>query len=195
MEGTGGGGLVSTMRTAFLALLLAAFWLPEAHAGCSDEMGAEAPGEPRAQRAAKPFKENIKKPNSSYEYNFDGAAAARKVGRAWVRYQLLDRAVAIEAKPEAVQAIELMQGRYGRVNLVGDYRWRPKLCRAALPFAPDEVAAIQWAMYVARNTGFFDGMLPVGEYTYGDRSFTLEAGVEVVEIKIDKPKKVVKAGN
>ena len=44
-----------------------------------------------------------------------------------------------------------------------------------MPFAGDQVASIKHAQTTILETGYFSGMLPVGDYTLGAESFRVIA--------------------
>jgi hypothetical protein len=51
----------------------------------------------------------------------------------------------------------------------------PELKPAVMPFDGDQVASIKHAQTTILGTGYFSGMLPVGDYTLGAGSFRVIA--------------------
>lgn len=124
---------------------------------------------------------------------FMGAQAARSIGDMMAcRKRLLtafDRALMQEETlDERARAwLAELQTNYGHVTIkskgIGELEVEDK------PFQPDRRAAIAHAGKLLKETGVYDGLLPVGEYTWGKSSFTVEAGTEPVKVKVKGPKK------
>lgn len=126
------------------------------------------------------------------ELNFDehflGAQAARTLGKVFEMYERLTAAREIDPQQEIVDSLNAIETTYGRVHIKGDARRRPELNRPSMPFAPDQRKAIEWAKEVVAGTGSFRGMLPQGEYTVGDRTFTVEAGADWQVLEVGRIK-------
>lgn len=123
-----------------------------------------------------------------FDQHFLGAESARVLGKTWEQYERLERALKFEDKPEIREAMEAIDGVYGRVDIQGDPRRRPTLERAAMPFAPDQRKSIEWAQTVMANTGSFYGMLPQGEYTVGEEAMAVEPGPDFQLLQVGKVK-------
>src|SRR5690606_39741773 len=95
------------------------------------------------------------------------------------------RAMALTPDIKAARSLAELQGNYGRVFLVTR---DPSSALAAVepPFQPDRARAITWASRQLAETGRFDGLLPAGAYTFGDKSFEVSPGHEPVEIALHK---------
>jgi hypothetical protein len=95
--------------------------------------------------------------------HWNAAQAAANQGDA---AQLVARLRAVlatgESVPGAREWLSEVARRYGRAQLTGTH-----LEPVALPFAPDEVAAIRFAQDRLAQTGVFEGMLPAGRYHLG----------------------------
>jgi hypothetical protein len=55
----------------------------------------------------------------------------------------------------------------------------PELVPGAMPFGQVERTSIQTARQEIMDTGYFKGMIPAGDYTLGDETFTVIAGTEM----------------
>lgn len=121
--------------------------------------------------------------------HLNGAQAARSLGKVFEVYERLGRARDLDQRSDLIEEMESINQIYGRVEIVGDPRFRPELTREAMPFAPDQRKAIEYAIEVVANTGSFKGMLPRGEYDVSGKVFTVEPGsddfqtIEVGKIK------------
>ena len=83
---------------------------------------------------------------------------------------------------------------YGAVTIAPRSKSTSKKQRAQLelipvvrPFAPDQRRSIEFADKAIKETGSFTGLLPAGNYTLADQSFTVIAGTELTG---KKPKNV-----
>lgn len=111
-----------------------------------------------------------------YDQHFLGSESARVLGKTWERYVRLEKALGFEENQELKDQMAAIEADYGRIEIRGDPRRRPKFSRAEMPFAPDQRKSIEWAETVIANTGSFYGMLPSGEYAVGDLTVTVDAG-------------------
>lgn len=114
-----------------------------------------------------------------------GAEAARDRGDMKnVRDRLLQ---AMRLTPDLATGRSLaeIQGNYGAVVLVAKNS-EETLRPSVRPFQPDRGKAIDFAASVLLEEGTFDGLIPVGTYTFGDRTFEVVAGTEPVEIDLNK---------
>lgn len=117
-----------------------------------------------------------------------GAQSARTLGKMWETYQRFSAAAALDPRPEIAEALQGFDQSYGRVRIQGDARRRPELHREAMPFAPDQRKAIEWAQEVLAGTGSFEGMLPLGDYEVGGQPFTVAPGSEWQVVAVGKVK-------
>ncbi len=124
-----------------------------------------------------------------FEQYLLGAEAARYLGKTWEQYERLEAAKAFDPQPEIVEALEAINGAYGRIDIQGDPRRRPQLSRAEMPFAPDQRKSIERAQTVISETGSFHGMLPQGSYSVGEVPFDSTIGPEWQNIVVGKVKR------
>lgn len=126
------------------------------------------------------------------ELDFDdhhvGAQSARTLGKIWEMYERFSAAAALDPRPEIADTLKGFDANYGRVRIQGDARRRPELHRPAMPFAPDQRKAIEWAQEVLAGTGSFEGMLPLGDYEVGGQPFTVVAGGDWQVVAVGKVK-------
>ena len=114
----------------------------------------------------------------SLDDHLNGAQSARSLGKIFEVYQRLGRARDLDQRSDLIEEMESINQIYGRVEIIGDPRFRPTLTREAMPFAPDQRRAIEYAIEVVANTGSFKGMLPRGEYDVSGKVFTVEPGAD-----------------
>jgi len=118
------------------------------------------------------------------------AQSAKYLGKTYEVYQRLERAFEVKADPDVKSEKEQIDSKYGRVKLVGNERWEVTLRRPSMPFAPDERKSVEYAIMVAKESGGFTGMLPVGHYIIGaedaknTREFDVKTGPDFQEIEI-----------
>lgn len=115
-----------------------------------------------------------------------GAEAARNMGKIYEMYRRHERVAELDPNPEVLEVIKAMEGAYGRIKIKGSSRWKVALERPSMPFAPDERKGIEYAKMILAETGNFEGMLPAGAYKIGQREFSVEAGTQWQEIKVEK---------
>ena len=113
-----------------------------------------------------------------------GAQAARNLGNMTNCRERLAASVRIVPEREAVALLEEIDRSYGLVDLSADKGVDAVLAPAAMPFIPDQRKAIEFAQAQVGETGTFEGILPVGTYTYGAEEFLLSAGTAAVEIEL-----------
>jgi len=123
-----------------------------------------------------------------------GAQAARALGdaltcrrRLLLAFEKLDKAATFDAK--AARWLGELQSEYGHVQ-IRTKGAEPQLMAVNPPFQPDRQAAIQFAAARLKADRTFDGLLPAGDYTIGDRSFTVEAGTDIEQhrFRVKAPK-------
>ena len=114
----------------------------------------------------------------SYDDHLMGAQAARELGRITDVYLRLERAKAQRTEKEVLEWILDIEASYGMVLLAKDekYKGGTDMAPKEMPFAPDQRSAIGAAQLALSETGRFEGLLPYGSYTFGDRSFDVVQG-------------------
>jgi hypothetical protein len=124
-----------------------------------------------------------------YEDHLLGAQAARDLGRITQVYQRLERAAAVNETDEVKSWMADIESNYTRVDLNTDPRYKGKsaLVPASIPLQPDQRAAIAAAQVQAEAGGAYVGLLPHGEYRFGEQSFQVGAGADVVRILLLPP--------
>ncbi|MFA6529180.1 MAG: hypothetical protein WCT46_06625 [Candidatus Gracilibacteria bacterium] len=126
------------------------------------------------------------------------AQSARALGYPGETLSRLKMADSIQpGQQEVADWIADIEGKYGMVLLAADSKIKGVIELQCLkpPFAPDQRLAIETAQTAIREGRSFRGMLPQGEYVFGDNAFSIEPGgvMKVVELLTDKLKQV-KAG-
>lgn len=119
-----------------------------------------------------------------------GAQAARALGDMGSCRDRLAQAVRIEGKEEDIAWLEQIDKAYGPANLRSvDKDSIPTLSIAAMPFAADQRAALEYAQKTLADKRNFNGLLPPGDYTFEaggvTEIFSITAGsLDKVEIKL-----------
>jgi len=106
-----------------------------------------------------------------------GAHAARGLGNAQGASDRLRQAARIRSTPEIKAWLADLATGYGHVVLSSANRRPAALVPEVLPFAPDQRAAVEFAIATFAEQGRFDGLLPVGTYHLGDTVVVVDAGV------------------
>ncbi len=118
----------------------------------------------------------------SYEDYWLGAQAARALGDINAVYRRLKHAAKIDGTQEVIEWLTDLDGTYGRVALQSRRRGDVILAPAAMPFAPDQRAAIEAAQAEIADSDRYEGLLPHGEYSFGDETLIVAAGQEPLEL-------------
>lgn len=107
--------------------------------------------------------------------HYHGAQAARATGDVAA---VLDRLKKAKAAGHANVAdwIGDIERNYGQVQIKKQKKSNRELKPAAMPFAPDQRSAIEFAAARIAKKGKFEGWLPKGDYTLGDQKFTVKPG-------------------
>ena len=108
-----------------------------------------------------------------------GAWSARALGDVQSTYQRLQAAVALEQAEELVGWMRSIDAEYGQVVLSTSPARGVALEAAALPFAPDRRAAVNYAVMALAERGYFEGRLPAGGYSLAGTSFEVEPGISL----------------
>jgi len=126
----------------------------------------------------------------TYDEWYLGAQAARALGDMGSCRTRLAEAVKLEGKEEDIAWLEQIDKAYGPVMLRSvDKDSVPTLSIAAMPFAADQRAALEYAQKTLSEKRTFKGLLPPGDYTFEaggvTQTFTVTAGsLEEVNIKL-----------
>ena len=93
---------------------------------------------------------------------------------------------------DAKAAIQDLEARYGYVHVIiyEEGRKFPNLERPELPFSPEDQRAIVYAQdQIAENRAFM-GLLPVGTYVLGERTFevgSVAMSPKMLELRVGMP--------
>lgn len=115
----------------------------------------------------------------SFEDLVHGAWSARALGDVQSTYGRLQAAVALEQDDELLGWMRSIDAEYGQVVLSTSPPRGVALEAAALPFAPDRRAAVDYAIAALAQDGSFEGRLPAGEYTLSGTTFEVEPGISL----------------
>lgn len=127
--------------------------------------------------------------------HMQGAEASRMLGRTLLsQTRLLRGKRSLENRvggtkdptlAEILDSLEAIEKTYGAVTIAPrsgstskKERKQLQLIPIVQPFAPDQQKSIEVAALVIKDTGSFTGLLPAGNYTLADQSFTVDAGTE-----------------
>jgi hypothetical protein len=118
----------------------------------------------------------------SYEDYWLGAQSARAMGDINAVYNRLKAAAKADGTREVIEWLSDLDANYGQVTLESKKKEEVALTPAAMPFAPDQRAAIEAAQALIASDGEYQGLLPKGAYTFGPEAITVEAGGEPIEL-------------
>jgi len=119
----------------------------------------------------------------------NGAYAARGLGDMASAYARLKQAATLQASREVVDWLWALDTTYGKVVLTTNPPKPVKLRVDSMPFAPDQRAAVEFAIARLLEDGSFDGLLPSGWYALGNAPFKVVPGVTVqIEASTKKPR-------
>lgn len=124
----------------------------------------------------------------SYRDHYMGAVASRELGDINSVYVRLKRAVAAEANEEVTGWLGDIEQNFGPVKLKvdGKYPGDSSLVVAEMPFDPGQRRVIEAAQVVLSQSRLYEGILPLGKYTFGGREFEVVAGgATVAEITLE----------
>lgn len=111
------------------------------------------------------------------------AEASRQAGDVLSTLQRLLEAQSMASSDDVQDRIDDIAATFGRVQLQG----QAPLTISQMPFRPDAAAAVRYANGRARTDGTFDGFLPAGSFRFGDISFRVTAGQEVMLVSFEDP--------
>lgn len=125
----------------------------------------------------------FKKARPKHGMHVLGAQASNAKGDIGKTRIRLERALDVEEIEETRAWLESINLTYLRVEITvsSEYETPPDLTPTAMPFFPDQQAAIAFADKQLKTTGRFKGMLPLGEYTMGAATFNLQKGMSGVQ--------------
>ncbi|MFT4625775.1 MAG: hypothetical protein ACI8PZ_004446 [Myxococcota bacterium] len=86
---------------------------------------------------------------------------------------------------EAMQALDDLESRFGRVRMRVSEPRTPVLIRPEAPFAPDERASINHARERLADGRYFRGLLPTGRYVLDGFAFEVAAGPNFQDITLE----------
>jgi hypothetical protein len=112
------------------------------------------------------------------------ATAALRIGNTWAAYQRLFRALQHDEKADVSLELRTIRNQYGRVEIRRNTDVPAVLVEAVRSFDPNNNACLAFSKEQLLTTGRFDGMLPVGEYTINDSTFTVRAGLRPVIVSL-----------
>jgi hypothetical protein len=116
-----------------------------------------------------------------------GAYAARALGDVQSTYDRLEAALALRDDRELADWLRSIDSEYGQVVLSTVPVKAAVLEVAAMPFAPDKRAAVQYATVVLADQGRFEGRLPSGSYMLAGTDFEVEPGISLqIEVSTRK---------
>ena len=118
----------------------------------------------------------------TYEDYWLGAQAARAMGDINAVYGRLKLAAKVDGTREVIEWLSDLDANYGQVVIESKKKEDVALAPAAMPFAPDQRAAIEAAQAMVAEDGEYEGLLPKGEYNFGPEILTVVAGGDLVEL-------------
>jgi hypothetical protein len=115
-----------------------------------------------------------------------GAQAARSLGDLGTAYARLKTAQSIGTNEAIDQWVADIEASYGSVELSVDERYGEsfELTPAQMPFDPEGRGAIEAAQRSIAETRAYEGLLPIGRYELGDRSFEVGTDGSVASIAL-----------
>lgn len=130
----------------------------------------------------------------SFDEYLTGALAARGLGDVQAAYDRLREAARIRPDKDVVDWLWNIDQQYGRVELLTVPPRSVDLSVEVMPFAPDQRAAVDFAVRKLKEEGSFRGLLPQGAYALQGQRFTVDPGLSIhLEVsprkrsQVDKP--------
>jgi len=115
------------------------------------------------------------------------AHAAQSTGDIGEARDRLARAATIKEDKEVLDWLWAIDSNYGPVYLAGN-PGEVALTPKTMPFDPVQARAVQYAVKQVEETGVFEGLLPKGEYTFGDpkgKDSVMDIDVDASMRKVD----------
>ncbi|MCB9762913.1 MAG: hypothetical protein H6739_24140 [Alphaproteobacteria bacterium] len=119
-----------------------------------------------------------------FEDYLAGAHAARQLGEMNQVYDRLTQAARLQPDREVVDWLWSIDQSYGQVALRTEPARGNSLDVSAMPFAPDQRSCVETARGRVAETGAYVGLLPAGEYVFGEQAFTVAPGQVPVELTV-----------
>lgn len=120
----------------------------------------------------------------SFADHMSGARAARALGDATSLKQRLGFANALSPGNSEVEGwLQEIARSYGQASLLCD-PGKLELLRDGLPFDPNQAAAVRFAQLQVTQRGKFEGLLPVGDYHFGQFDFKVSGGIQTGTIDL-----------
>lgn len=113
-----------------------------------------------------------------------GAWAAQSLGNIAETRARLKQASALKEDRELIDWLWAIDTQYGVVHFTGD-PGKVELAAAAMPFDPTKASAVRFAAAQVADTGAFEGMLPHGEYTFGQVPVVVGSSARRVDLRSD----------
>lgn len=117
-----------------------------------------------------------------------GAHAARQLGDMGRAYERLTAAARLRQDREVIDWLFSIDTGYGRVVLVTDPPRPGALEAVALPMLPEQRLCVENAQRLIAESGNFSGLLPIGEYSFGGKPFTVSPGQVPVALTAPPPR-------
>ncbi len=120
----------------------------------------------------------------TYDDHWLGAQASSALGDVQATWDRLKRALDVNFTDEALTWWATLSAQYGEVRLVvkPTYGGSATLTIAEMPVALDQRATIEKAQQMLQEEGSYVGLLPLGQYQLGERSFEVLGGPTVREV-------------
>ncbi len=115
----------------------------------------------------------------SFEDLLHGANAARGLGNAQAVHDRLRQAARINPTKQIIDWLWNIDRSYGQVELSTVPQRSAQLSTDNMPFAPDQRAAVEFAIQQVQQNGYFKGLLPQGTYTLLTETFTVVPGISL----------------
>ena len=123
----------------------------------------------------------------SYRDHYQGAQSARELGNINQVYERLQRAAKQKMTDDVKNWLQDVRNNYGQVELVIPRSWKGDvaLSIAAMPLFPDQRSTIGLAQSRVEGRKSYMGLLPVGDYTFADQTFTVVPGGDIITVELD----------
>jgi hypothetical protein len=115
----------------------------------------------------------------SMEHYLLGAQAAQELGNMLEVNHRLRSAAEIKRSRQVTEWLAEVEQNYGRVTLRATTKGSAELKPVEMPIDPVQRNSINVASKRLANERVFDGLLPQGEYTFIDHSFSVDPGISV----------------
>jgi len=110
------------------------------------------------------------------------ANAAKALGNAGAARERLLAAKELQEDPSVFDWLFEIDQNYGAVRLECDPGLGWSLSTEQRPFQPDRIRAVEFAAAAVTESCHFEGMVPVGTYTFCDQELVVKAGLPPVHI-------------